>query len=152
MNKLLGQYFTTNIELQETIYRFILNNPNRILEPCIGHGNLVQYINQKYNEEKKIIFDMFEIDDKLDLLQGIDKDKVIYTNFLEYNIENKYNTIIGNPPYIKTTKGNVYIDFIIKCFDLLTENGELIFIVPSDFFKLKSASSVLNKMMERSRI
>lgn len=149
MNKLLGQYFTTNIELQETIYRFILNNSDKILEPCIGLGNLVEYIRGKYKQqEKNVIFDMFEIDKNLKTLECIDKNKVIWENFLEYNIENKYTTILGNPPYIKTSKGNVYIDFIIKCFNLLTENGELIFVVPSDFFKLKSASNILNTMME----
>ena len=30
---------------------------------------------------------------------------------------------------------------------MLDDNGELIFIVPSDFFKLTSASKLLNKMM-----
>ena len=58
-----------------------------------------------------------------------------------------YNTIIGNPPFIRTKKGNLYIDFIEKCYNLLNDNGELIFIVPSDFLKLTSASKLLDKMM-----
>ena len=40
-----------------------------------------------------------------------------------------------------------YIDFIYKCYCLLQDNGELIFIVPSDFIKLTSSSNVINEMM-----
>ena len=41
----------------------------------------------------------------------------------------------------------MYIDFIEKCYKLLENNGELIFIIPSDFFKLTSASKLLNIMI-----
>ena len=75
------------------------------------------------------------------------KDKVIYDDFMKQNITKKYKTIIGNPPYVRTKKGNLYIDFTEKCYNLLEDNGELIFIVPSDFLKLTSASKLLNVMM-----
>ena len=144
-NKLqLGQYFTTNIILKEKIYEFILNNPTNILEPSIGQGDLVKFIIEK---NSNITFDMYEIDIKIKLLDKINKNKVIYGNFLEQNIIKLYKTIIGNPPYIRTKKGNLYIDFIEKCYNLLDNNGELIFIVPSDFLKLTSASKLLNEMI-----
>ena len=92
-------------------------------------------------------FDMYEIDDKIEILNHIDKKKIIYGNFINQTITKTYKTIIGNPPYIKTTKGNLYIDFTKKCFHLLDNYGELIFIVPSDFIKLTSASKLLNEMM-----
>lgn len=142
--KIIGQYFTTNIELKETIFRFIQNKPNEILEPCIGRGDLVKYVQKRLNTK----FDMYEIDSSLQLLKNINKEDVVWCDFLEKDINKKYTTIIGNPPYIKTTKGNIYIDFIIKCFNLLAEKGELIFIVPSDFFKLTSSSSILDEMMK----
>jgi adenine-specific DNA-methyltransferase len=41
----------------------------------------------------------------------------------------------------------LYIDFTEKCYNLLEDNGELVFIVPSDFLKLTSSSSLLNIMM-----
>ena len=43
----LGQYFTTNIELQNKVYEFILNKPSNILEPSIGQGDLVVFIKEK---------------------------------------------------------------------------------------------------------
>lgn len=145
MNKKLGQFFTTNIILKEKIHEFILNNPENILEPSIGQGDLIDYILTK---NKKIKFDMYEIDNKIKLLKTIKKKDVIYCDFLEQKITKKYKTIVGNPPYIKTEKGNIYIDFISKCYNLLDINGELIFIIPSDFFKLTSASKLINIMMD----
>ena len=140
----LGQYFTTNIELKEKIYEFILNKPSIILEPSIGQGDLITFIADKIPD---IIFDMYEIDKEIKLLDNIQQDKIIYGDFMTQIITKTYKTIIGNPPYIRTKKGNLYIDFTEKCYNLLDDNGELIFIVPSDFLKLTSASKLLNIMM-----
>jgi len=135
-----GQYFTIDKSLQECVYKFILNKPKLILEPSAGRGDLVEYINSKF----KVKWDLFEIDYTIKFLNPLLK--VNYTDFLQHNITKKYVTIIGNPPYVKTKKENLYIKFISKCYDLLDENGELVFIIPSDFFKLTSAKSLINKM------
>jgi adenine-specific DNA-methyltransferase len=141
----LGQYFTTNIELKETVYNFILNSPENILEPSIGQGDLISYIKIK---NPNITFDMYEIDTNIKMLNNIDRNKIIFGDFMEQPINKLYKTIIGNPPYVRTKKGNLYIDFIEKCFNLLDINGELIFIIPSDFLKLTSATKILNEMMK----
>jgi adenine-specific DNA-methyltransferase len=79
------------------------------------------------------------------------------TDFFDYSIENKFDTIAGNPPYVrfqdikKNTKdklemanfdkrSNLYLFFIEKCVKHLKPKGELIFITPRDF--LKATSSV----------
>jgi len=136
-----GQYFTKSILLQEKIYSLILNNPDVILEPCVGRGDLVRYMKRR---NRRFNFDLYEIDDKLEYV--IKKENIIFCDFLKLQTEKKYATIIGNPPYIKTKKGNLYLDFIRKCYELLETKGELIFIVPSDFFKLTSATNLLNTM------
>ena len=139
----LGQYFTTNPDLKQKVFQFIMNDPEIILEPSVGQGDLIQMV---YNNNTNIIFDMYEIDTNITMLQDI-PNNVIYGDFIEQKIKKKYKTIIGNPPFVKTSKGNLYIDFIKKCYDLLEYNGELIFIIPSDFFKLTSASKLINIMM-----
>ena len=139
----LGQYFTTNIELRNKVLEFIRNNPECILEPSVGQGDLVQVVVQN---KKNVKFEMYEIDKTIKLLNNVPKN-VIYGDFINQQISKKYDTIIGNPPFIKTKKGNIYIDFIEKCYNLLDLNGELIFIVPSDFFKLTSASKLLHRML-----
>lgn len=140
---MLGQYFTKNKSLQDKVYNFILNKPDTILEPSVGRGDLVLYVKSKILGIK---FDMYEIDDKIkDFL--IDKTDVTFGDFLIQQISKKYKTIIGNPPYVRTQKGNLYVDFIKKCCDLLENNGELIFIVPTDFFKLTCSSNLLSDML-----
>jgi len=140
----LGQYFTTNAILKEKVFQFILNNPTHILEPSIGQGDLIAYVAEKVSN---ITFDMYEIDTKIKMLSNIQQDKVVYGDFMKQTIPSTYKTIIGNPPFVRTTKGNLYIDFTEKCYNLLEDNGELIFIVPSDFLKLTCASKLLNVMM-----
>ena len=139
----LGQYFTTNDNLKNKVLELVLNNPDVILEPSVGQGDLIQIL---YNNNNKIQFDMYEIDTKIKMLDDIPKN-VIYGDFIEQDVKKKYKTIVGNPPFIRTTKGNLYIDFIQKCYNLLENNGELIFIIPSDFFKLTCASKLLNNMI-----
>ena len=141
----LGQYFTTHNVLQAKVVEFIKNTPNIILEPSIGQGDLVKYVQSKL---EKVEFDMFEIDNSIPLLESIERKDIIYGDFMTQIINKNYKTIVGNPPYVKTKKGNLYIDFIDKCYRLLENDGELIFIIPSDFFKLTSASKLLNEMME----
>jgi adenine-specific DNA-methyltransferase len=145
--KKYGQYFTTHHDLKQKVFDFILNNgSSSILEPSIGRGDLIEFI---VGKNPKISFDMYEIDPAIKLLDGIEREHVIYGDFMKQTIAKTYITIVGNPPYIRTKTGNLYIDFIEKCYNLLDESGgELIFIVPSDFFKLTSASNLLNTMME----
>lgn len=141
----LGQYFTTNNELKEKVLEFILNEPSNILEPSIGQGDLVRFIMDRIPYVK---FDMYEIDPKIKVLDKIQKDKIVYGDFMNQKITKTYETIVGNPPYVRTKNRNLYINFTEKCYNLLADKGELIFIVPSDFLKLTSASKLLEIMME----
>lgn len=78
-------------------------------------------------------------------------------DFFSYPLSEKFETVIGNPPYVRyqdihpETKGliksklfdlrtNLYLFFIEKAVNHLAEGGELIFITPRDF--LKTTSSV----------
>lgn len=139
-----GQYFTEDKYLQNTVISLIFNIPSKILEPSIGRGDLVMHFKEKFGN---IPVDMYELDNEIVMLEGIKKEEIVYGDFMVQNISVKYDTIIGNPPYVKTKTGNLYIDFIDKCYHLLENNGELIFIVPSDFLKLTSAVKIIKEMM-----
>ena len=143
----LGQYFTTDDGLKNKVLELVMNKPDVILEPSVGQGDLIQIM---YDNNKKIEFDMYEIDTKIKMLDNIPKN-VIYEDFIEADIKRKYKTSIGNPPFVRTTTGNLYIDFIEKCYNLLENNGELIFIIPSDFFKLTCASKLLHIMISNGK-
>lgn len=79
-------------------------------------------------------------------------------DFFDYPVEEKFDTIIGNPPYVDNSlfipkhktkikvQANLYLFFIEKCINHLNDRGELIFIVPRDFIKLTSAKTI-NKIL-----
>lgn len=136
----LGQVFTP----LEVVYRMLSlrKNKGRVLEPSCGAG---------------VFFN------NIDSCVGIEIDAnycpkgALNMDFFDYPITEKFDTIIGNPPYVRyrdirsqtkeklksalfDERSNLYLFFIEKCLNHLTDKGELIFITPRDF--LKSTSSI----------
>ena len=139
-----GQVFTPqNIVAQMLTLR---HNDGRILEPSCGDGAF-------FNEIPGCVG--IEID------SNHCPDGALNMDFFDYPISEKFDTIIGNPPYVRyqdispntkqklrsnlfDERSNLYLFFIEKCINHLSEHGELIFITPRDF--LKATSSIkLNK-------
>ena len=151
--KELGQYFTKNESLLKNLKEFIKNKPKQILEPSIGQGHIIDYLKKDPNQIfENTEFIMIEIDKNLIPLTSINKEEIHYVDFLEYNPNQKFQTIIGNPPYVKKKgKPNLYVEFIKKCVNLLENNGELIFIIPSDFFQLTSSAKLINQMISQGK-
>lgn len=87
----------------------------RILEPSVGVGNFIPLIIKKF-EGKNIILDVVDIDAKsLEITKLILKNYDIPSNctinyieadFLKYEFNEKYDYIIGNPPFYKMKKNN----------------------------------------------
>ncbi len=153
--KQFGQYFTTNIELLSNLHNLIRNNNGTILEPSFGQGHIIKYL-REHNVDREIVG--VEIDDSIKTLIVEDEITHLYIkDFLTFQSNVLFSTIVGNPPYfklkdnpnkntiLKTT--NIYIAFIEKAFHLLADGGEILFIIPSDFFKLTSASKLKELML-----
>ena len=141
--KKFGQYWTTEPILQQKICEFIKNNPTTILEPSCGRGDLVSAVKKVF---PNIQWNLYEIDPDLEF--KINQDNINFCDFLQQNIQQTFKTIVGNPPFVKIKKSNLAIQFTKKCFQLLQPNGELIFIVPADFFKLTNVKDLMLEMME----
>lgn len=133
-----------------------LNNKGNILEPSVGSGNLLKYINLKNYE----YVDIFEIKKQyLDSIPFNEKINVYNCDFIKKQIDTKYDNIIMNPPYIKTQDlskdyrnylktnfdilqngiNDIYYAFIIKCLDLLKTDGILVSITPNSYLYNKSS-------------
>jgi len=140
-----GQYFTTNGLLRESVFGMVRNKPDVVLEPSVGQGDLVSHFKSMNCEAD---FHMYEIDAAIKPLAGIHASDIQYEDFLEADIDIRYDTIIGNPPYVKSGTGNLYLAFVEKCYRLLAPRGELVFIVPSDFMKITGSGRIINEMMQ----
>ena len=145
----LGQVFTPRFVV-EKILSLRKNNGN-CMEPSCGDGA----ISSMLDGVVAIEFD-----------SSVCPDYAMNMDFFDYDVSNKFDSIIGNPPYVKfkdigkdtkdkldmnlfDKRSNLYLFFIEKCIKQLKDNGELIFIVPRDF--LKSTSSIkLNEFIYNS--
>lgn len=142
----LGQVFTPPA-IVEAMLR-LRRNRGRVLEPSCGDG---------------------AFSSRLPGCVAIEPDRrhappgALNIDFFAYPESEKFDTIIGNPPYVRFQdiaastrsllrldgfdgRSNLYLFFIAKCVHHLAPGGELIFITPRDF--LKSTSSVkLNRWL-----
>jgi len=137
----LGQVFTPQSIVSEMLA--LKRNSGAVLEPSCGDGAFLKHLP---TEAVGI-----EIDSTF---KG---ENVLNIDFFDYKTNNTFDTIIGNPPYVRfqdipdetrdklsmemfDKRTNLYMFFIEKCIRHLNKNGELIFITPRDF--LKSTSSI----------
>ena len=146
----LGQIFTP-----EPVVRAMLalrRNHGRALEPSCGDGAFLRHLPGAVGLE-------IDADHCPPGAQAID--------FFAYPEREQFDTIIGNPPYVRfqdippATRGllargphlprldgrsNLYLFFVEKCVRHLRPGGELIFITPRDFLKATSAVK-LNRLL-----
>lgn len=96
----------------------------RVLEPSVGVGSFLPLISKKYSHIDEVIIDCIDINNEsieilkfmlalYDLGDNI-KINLITSDFLEYKITNRYDLVVGNPPFGKFTKKNqgLSYDFI----------------------------------------
>jgi adenine-specific DNA-methyltransferase len=152
----LGQVFTPNNIVDDMVS--MIKNGSRILEPSCGDGAFLEGLNS-YENVIGIEFDEEHC-----------PSKALNIDFFDYSLDEKFDTIIGNPPYVsgkkivKETvdkissklithgKSNLYLYFIEKCINHLTENGEIIFITPREFIKNTSSSKLNSFLYEQGTI
>lgn len=145
LKKSIGQYFTTSSMLQQFVFDKVKFKSAPLLEPSFGAGHLLLKF-KEYDDDYPMV--CYELDSTITPTVDFNSNQtVIYGDFTKQTIVTKFKTIIGNPPYVKQSGGNLYLKFVEQCYDCLTYDGELIFIVPSDFIKLTSASRLITKMV-----
>jgi len=152
----LGQVFTP-----EAVVRAMLalrRNAGRVLEPSCGDGAFLRHLPGAVGLE-------LDPDHCPPGAQAID--------FFAYPEREQFDTIIGNPPYVRFQdipastrslisrgdhgrcldgRSNLYLFFVEKCLRHLKPGGELIFITPRDFLKATSAVKLNRVLAEAGSI
>ncbi len=149
---LLGQVFTPEPVVQAMLG--LRRRHGRVLEPSCGDGAFLRH---------------------LPAAVGIEVDPAhcppgaLNLDFFAYPDEERFETIIGNPPYVRFQdvpaatrarlrtglfdgRSNLYLFFIEKCLRHLVPGGELIFITPRDFLKATSAVKLNRLLYEHGTI
>lgn len=143
----LGQVFTPDFIVQKMLQ--LKKNNGRTLEPSAGNGAFFKAL------QGNLV--------GIELDKNHCQEKMLNMDFFAYPIDEKFDTIIGNPPYVKhqnilpqtkallnldlfDERSNLYLFFIEKCIHHLNAGGELIFITPRDFLK-STASIKLNEFL-----
>lgn len=147
-----------------------------ILEPSIGVGNFLPALIAKYSEVPNVNIDVVDIDsNSLEILKVLlekiaipDNIHINFINadFLLFTFENKYDIVVGNPPYMKITKdkallskykegmyntdtNNIFSFFIEKAMKI----GNIVsLIVPKSLINAPEFNKTRNLMKSKSII
>lgn len=157
-----GQYFT-NVSIARFMVSQISHDKNaKVLEPCSGKGVFIDALfEQNFNN-----ITAYEIDSSLEQIYDFVQNK----SFISIPTSEKFDVIIGNPPYIRWKNlepelkaelednqlWNTYFNslcdylfiFILKSIEHLTDNGELIFICPEYWLKTTHSQTLRDYMCE----
>lgn len=164
-----GQFFTVNDRVQKVMLDLVKTDKDgKILEPSSGEGHLVVALeNAGYTDITSVEFDPD--------LEAISTTKPIRGSFFDFAATRDidYSCIFGNPPYVAwkslekeqtenpnliaikkdySDKANLYYLFMDKCIDVLTADGEMVFIVPKEWLFTSSAAPLRVKMLEQGAI
>ncbi|MBX9848695.1 MAG: class I SAM-dependent methyltransferase [Rhodocyclaceae bacterium] len=134
-----GQVFTPPEVVAQMLA--LRSNAGRVLEPSCGDGAFLAALPDAV---------------ALELDGAIAPPQAQVLDFFAYPLSEQFDTIIGNPPYVRARDvmpgtarhlhsqlldghANLYLHFIEKCVRHLRPGGELIFITPREFLKSTGA-------------
>ena len=133
-----GIFFTPPHFIQHNLTLLPLSEITKVLEPSCGSGEYIDALSS---------FPHLQI-------TGIEKNEkmcmsrpILNMDFLEYETCEKFDLVIGNPPYFVMKKSevdkkyhkffdgrpNIFILFVIKSLELVKKDGFLSFVLPANF-------------------
>lgn len=151
---------------QDICFSIISNLPDfaerqiiRILEPSVGTGNFLPALFRKYADIQTVILDVMDINrDSLSVLRAllstIHQPKNFHINlinddFLLHSFKERYDIVVGNPPFKKLKKGNSLLsEYKAQAENKHTDNLFSFFIEKSislsDYIALISPKSLIS--------
>lgn len=168
-----GQFFTPPSVARLMVQWVLKDKPETILDPAFGLGVFYDEV-IKLNPHHQIEFVGYEIDSNMiAYLNGVNYPKnlkLYHADYLENN-PNQYDAIICNPPYLRFQKflnrhhifpiiekqigkkligySNISSVFLVKALHELKENGNLAFIMPSEFFNTGYGKEIKKSLIDQ---
>lgn len=168
--KLRGAYYTP-LKLAEKMVDFFKKDASikSILEPSCGDGVFVDALieTQFLTQNRKVTAIEIEKNEAKKVAEKLKNNlnvSVVNRDFFEfyqkYKDINKYDLILGNPPYIRyqyleekqrmemaeilTSHGmkankliNTWVGFMVACVHMLSDNGKIAFVIQQKFYRLR---------------
>lgn len=165
-SKEIGQFFTPDFVANFMVSLANVQHNAKILEPSFGDGVFIRELAKAgFND-----ITGYEIDESLSPVVAKTKANLFFQSFVSVDSKEKFDLVIGNPPYIRWKNLNeelkeelsqsklwqqyfnslcdyLYI-FILKSVEMLVENGELIFITPEYWINTKHAIELRNYLVK----
>jgi adenine-specific DNA-methyltransferase len=166
-----GSYYTPSYLAgfisKRALSHFEIRTSISILEPSVGDGSFLEELEKLKDYSIKLTAIDININELEKASNKWDRKSSTFINidFLEYSTSQKFSAIIGNPPYIRKSRltkkqiklfkevhikenlteasaKNIWTTFLIKSNTLLTENGVLAFVLPSELLQVKFAEEI----------
>ena len=111
-------YYATNPEAVWMLLRQHMFRGGHILEPCVGSGHIANVLAERFNKQ-------------ITAIDIVDRGypNTIVTDFLTWSTNERFDTIITNPPY------SLAKEFVFKCMELLTQKGQLAMFLRIQFLE-----------------
>lgn len=117
--RIADDWYATNPQAVEMLLDAVTFKGKKILEPCVGGGHIANVLQGHFPEGNMSCIDLVD--------RGY-KDTTI-GNFLDMDFEDRFDTIITNPPYKYAQ------DFCEKCLSLLEDDGKLALFLKIQFLE-----------------
>lgn len=192
--KLRGGYYTPRI-IADFLCKWSINPETKsVLEPSCGDGRIIEAAINRYkrlgietNQIEERITGVELIDEEalkaeeVTKLLGLNRNPIInsdFFHFAEKNKNQKYDTVIGNPPFIRYQNfpeqhrkiaiemmqnlgltpnrlTNIWVPFLVVSASMLNGKGKLAMVIPAELFQVKYSAETrifLSQFFERITI
>lgn len=129
-----NDYYATDplaVEMLLERYSFV---GKRLLEPCVGSGNIAEAVSKYYNKDKKT-------EKQIDGIDIVDRGYkgTIVQDFLTYEPSSLYDGVITNPPY------SLAKEFVEKSMEVVKKNGQVAMFLKIQFLESEKREDLFIK-------